>query len=216
MPTLLHISASPRGEDSESLALAQSFLDEFARQNPDHSLEHWDLWDGSLPEFGHLGAGAKMRIFAGAEPTGAQEIAWSRAGKAFERIAAADILVFSVPMWNAGIPYILKQLIDVVSQPGMVFSFDPVDGYSGLLRGKTAYTFYTSAVYGAGRAPAFGSDFQAPYLEDWLRWTGIDDIVSVEFRPNLATADAEAGRATAHAQARLAAGQVALSNALYL
>ena len=53
-------------------------------------------------------------------------------------------------MWNAGIPYILKQFIDVVSQPGMVFGFDPEPGYTGLLTGRKAAVVYTSAVYGAG------------------------------------------------------------------
>jgi len=96
-------------------------------------------------------------------------------------------------MWNASVPYKLKQLIDVVSQPGLVFSFDPVEGYTGLLTGRKAAVLYTAAIYGPGRTPAFGSDFQAPYLRDWLRWAGIDDITEVEFRPNLATADAETG-----------------------
>jgi FMN-dependent NADH-azoreductase len=123
----------------------------------------------------------------------------------FERFAAADIYLFSVPMWNAGIPYILKQFIDVVSQPGMVFGFDPELGYTGLLEGRRAVALYTSAVYGADRPRSFGSDFQAPYLEDWMRWAGIEDISSVEFRPNLATADAAAGRRLAHEQARAAA-----------
>jgi LacI family transcriptional regulator len=36
------------------------------------------------------------------------------------RFLAADRLLFSVPMWNAGIPYVLKQFIDVVSQPGAI------------------------------------------------------------------------------------------------
>lgn len=56
-----------------------------------------------------------------------------------------------------------------MSQPGQVFGFDPTDGYTGLLRGKKAAVIYTSAVYGDDRDPAFGSDFQSPYLEDWLR-----------------------------------------------
>ena len=43
----------------------------------------------------------------------------------FRRFDAADRYLFSVPMWNAGVPYILKQFIDVVSQPGLVFGFDP-------------------------------------------------------------------------------------------
>ena len=108
-------------------------------------------------------------------------------------------------MWNAGIPYILKQFIDVVSQPGMVFSFDPEHGYTGLVTGRKAAVVYTSAVYGAGRPPSFGADFQAPYLRDWLHWAGIADVTEIAFRPNLATADAETGRQSAHAAARDAA-----------
>jgi FMN-dependent NADH-azoreductase len=201
MDTLLHISASPRGEHSESLALGEAFLSAFRSANPSVPVETWDLWDGTLPAFGPAAANAKMAVFAGAEPQGAEAAAWQAARAAFERFNAADRYLFTVPMWNAGVPYILKQFIDVVSQPGMVFGFDPVAGYSGLLRGKKAAVIYTSAVYGPGRGPAFGSDFQAPYFADWLRWGGISDIVEVHFRPNLATADAETGRALARAQA---------------
>ena len=205
MTTLLHISSSPRSERSESLALAQTFLDTFEKVRPDVEVETWDLWDGTLPTFGPDGAGAKMQVFAGEEPLGAQQLAWQRARLAFERFSSADLYLFSVPMWNAGVPYILKQFIDVVSQPGMLFGFDPEFGYTGLLEGKRATAIYTSAVYGPGRGPAFGSDFQQPYLEDWMRWIGIDDITSVFFRPDLATADAAAGRVRAHEDARLAA-----------
>ena len=88
-------------------------------------------------------------------------------------------------------PYILKQFIDVISQPGLVFGFDPAAGYTGLLTGKKAAVIYTSAVYGDGRGPAFGADFQAPYFGDWLRWAGVTDVSEIQFRPNLATADAE-------------------------
>jgi FMN-dependent NADH-azoreductase len=105
-------------------------------------------------------------------------------------------------MWNAGVPYVLKQLIDVISQPGLVFGFDPEHGYTGLLRDKKAAVVYTSAVYGPGRGPAFGADFQRPFFDDWLRWAGVDDVTGIEFRPDLATADADTGRRAAHAAAR--------------
>ena len=202
MTALLHISASPRGEASESLAIARAFVTAFRGANPAASVDEWNLWDGSLPEFGPDGAGAKMRIFAGEDPVGPQEIAWHRARLTFERFAAADLYLFSLPMWNAGIPYIAKQFIDVVSQPGMVFGFDPQAGYSGLLGGRRAAVVYTSAVYGEGRPPAFGSDFQRPYFEDWLNWAGISDVSSIAFRPNLAIADAAPGREAAHDAAR--------------
>ena len=202
---LLHISASPRGARSESLAIAGTFLDTVREVHPHLAVEAYDLWDGTLPPFGPDAAAAKMAVFAGADPQGDEARAWRAATGAFRRFAAADRYLFSVPMWNAGVPYILKQFIDVVSQPGLVFGFDPDQGYTGLLTGKKAAVIYTSAVYGPDRGRAFGADFQATYLNDWLRWAGIDDITEIHFRPNLATADADAGRRAAHAQARDAA-----------
>ncbi|GAY08137.1 FMN-dependent NADH-azoreductase [Pseudonocardia sp. N23] len=202
MTRLLHVSASPRGTASESLAVARTFVDTFAATRPDATIDEFDLWDGTLPGFGPAAAAAKMAVFAGETPSGEGAAAWEAARATFARFDAADRYLFSVPMWNAGIPYVLKQFIDVVSQPGMVFGFDPEQGYSGLLTGKRAVVVYTSAVYGPGRGRAFGSDFQAPYLRDWLAWAGVDDVEEIAFRPNLVTADAEAGREAAHALAR--------------
>src|SRR6185436_13137773 len=199
---LLHISASPRGERSESLAIANTFLDVFREVHPDVEVEHFDLWDGTLPAFGPDAAAAKMALFAGESPTGD---AWRAAVDTFHRFDSADRYLFSVPMWNHGVPYILKQFIDVVSQPGLVFGFDPERGYTGLLKNKRAAVIYTSAVYGPERGPGFGNDFHATYFSDWLRWAGVDDIAEISFRPNLAIADAEPGRRAAHAAARDAA-----------
>ena len=205
MTRLLHISASPRGGSSESLALAGAFLDTYREIHPDHRIDTWNLWDGTLPEFGPAAAAAKMDVFAGVEPAGAGATAWRQARETFDRFAAADKYLFTVPMWNAGVPYILKQLIDVISQPGLVFGFDPERGYTGLVTGRPAAVIYTSAVYGEARGPAFGSDFQQPYFDDWLRWAGVTEITNVFFRPNLATADAETGRRLARADAVAAA-----------
>jgi FMN-dependent NADH-azoreductase len=202
MRKLLHVSASPRGSKSESLAIAATFLDSVREADPAPPIEEYDLWDGTLPAFGPDAAAAKMAIFAGGQPTGAAAKAWADAVATFRLFDDADHYLFSVPMWNAGVPYILKQFIDVISQPGLVFGFDAAEGYSGLLTGKRATMIYTSAVYGPDRGPAFGADFQAPYFEDWLRWAGITDVNQIHFRPNLATADAETSRRAAHAEAR--------------
>jgi FMN-dependent NADH-azoreductase len=199
---LLHISASPRGEQSESLAIARTFLEVYGELNPDVEIEHFDLWDGTLPAFGPEAAAAKMAVFAGQEPA---SDAWKAAVETFRRFASADRYLFSVPMWNHGVPYILKQFIDVVSQPGMVFGFDPERGYTGLLTGRKATVVYTSAVYGPDDRPGFGTDFQATYVKDWLNWAGVTDVTEVFFRPNLVVVDAETGRRAAHAAARDAA-----------
>jgi len=184
---LLHVSSSPRGAASESLAIARTFLDSYRETHPDAEADTFDLWDGSLPEFGPAAAGAKMTVFADEVPTGAQAIAWQAAQDTFHRFAVADHYLFSVPMWNASVPYVLKQFIDVVSQPGMVFAFDPDQGYTGLLTGKKAAVIYTGAVWGAERGSAFGRDFQQPFFDDWLCWAGVTDITTIRFQPNLAT-----------------------------
>lgn len=201
MSSLLHISASPRGSASESLAMASAFLDAYRAAHPHDEVQTWDLWDGTLPEFGPAAAGAKMSVFAGVEPAEEHALAWQAATRAFARFAAADAYLFSVPMWNTGVPYILKQFIDVVSQPGMVFGFDPVTGYSGLLTGRKAAVVYTSAVYGPVFRPGFGHDFQQMFFDTWLDWAGITDHTAITFRPNLVTADADTARRLAHEQA---------------
>jgi FMN-dependent NADH-azoreductase len=200
--TLLHIASSPRGADSDSLRIARVFTELYAENHPGAELDHWNLWDGSLPDFAE-GAKAKMTVFGGGTPAGEQGRAWARARAAFERFAAADRVLFSVPMWNGGIPYVLKQFIDVVSQPGWIFGVDPVTGYQHLLadRGTRVAVIYTSAVWGPGLGPEFGRDFQSTYFDDWLRWTGLSDISDIRFHPTL-TGDRAAEEAAALAKAR--------------
>ena len=199
---LLHISSSPRGTDSESLRIAKVFTDTYAESHPGAVVDHWDLWDATLPDMA-LGAKAKMTVFGGGTPVGPEGRVWAQARAAFDRFAATDRVLFSVPMWNAGIPYVLKQFIDVVSQPGWIFGVDPVEGYRHLLadRGTRVAVIYTSAVWGPGVGPEFGRDFQSTYFEDWLRWTGLTDVSDIRFHPTL-TGDRAAEDAAALARAR--------------
>ncbi|MBZ2195291.1 FMN-dependent NADH-azoreductase [Occultella gossypii] len=210
MPDLLHISSSPRGDASRSLALARTFTEAYRTTRPDAVIEHWDLWDGTLPAFGPAAAHAKMATIAGEPFTVDQEAAYRQIKDAFARFDAADSYLFSVPMWNATVPYILKQFIDVVSQPGLTFGFDPDSGYTGLLEGKRAVLIYTSDVWAPGRPPAFGSDFRQPYLETWLRWAGITDITAV--RQPAATAVADPDDLWHRSRAEVTAAAVALGS----
>ena len=202
MARLLHISSSPRGGDSESLRIAEVFTSAYEETHPGDLVQHWDLWDGSLPDFA-VGARAKMSVFGGHSLAGAEAEAWAAARRVFERFDSADRLLFSVPMWNAGIPYVLKQFIDVVSQPGWVFGVDPDTGYDHLLAGrrKRVAVVYTSAVWGPHLGPDFGSDFQSTYFTDWLRWTGLTDISDIRYHPTL-TGDRDMARQAADAVAR--------------
>ena len=202
MSNLLYVIGSPRGPKSESTAIAETFLDAYREANPAVEVDTLDLWHEPLPVYGPAGVEAKMSVFAGQRPEGEQGDAWSGVLRVFERFNAADRYLFAVPMWNHGVPWPLKHLIDTISQPGMVFGFDPENGYSGLLENKRAVVVYTGAVYYEGAPLSFGQDFHRSYFNDWLRWAGIDDVSEIRFQPNLVTADAGPGRRAAQARAR--------------
>ena len=197
MSTLLHVSASPRGALSDSRALAGAFLDTHRQAHPDVIVEELDLFDGKLPVFGHLAAEAKLAVFGGGQPSPEQQSEWDAARAVFDRFAAADAYLFSVPMWNAGVPYVLKQWIDIITQPGWVFSFTPDAGYSGLIRGKKAAVVYTSGVYQPGVPLAYGNDFHAAFFNDWLRYAGFTDVTEVRWQPTVVTASRDADKAAA-------------------
>lgn len=202
MSKLLYVISSPRGDQSESRAIGDEFLDAYRRSDPSLEVDVLDIWTEPLPLYGGQGVAAKMAVFAGQAPSGDQAAAWAEVQRIFARFNAADEYLFTVPMWNHGVPWVLKHLIDTISQPGMVFAFDPATGYAGLLAGKRAMVVYTSAVYHEGAPLAFGADFHRAYFNDWLRWAGVDDVSEVRFQPNLVTSDAEAARVAAKASAR--------------
>lgn len=115
----------------------------------------------------------------------------------FDQFAAADAYLFAVPMWNSGIPYVLKQWIDVITQPGWVFGFTPTEGYTGLIHGKKSAVIYTSGVYSPGVPLAFGADFHASYFSDWHRFAGITDVTEIRWQPTVLTATPDADRGAA-------------------
>lgn len=206
MSKLLYIIASPRGESSESTAVAEAFLQAYRERHPGLDVDTLDLWNEQLPVYGGKGAAAKMTVFGGGAPTGEESDAWADVQRVFERFDAADRYLFAVPMWNAGVPWVLKHFIDTITQPGMVFGFTPEAGYQPLLTGKRAVVVYTSGIYADGVPKAFGTDFHAAFFNDWLRFCGITDIHELRFQPTVLTGDPAGDRAAAHARARALAG----------
>lgn len=198
MKTLLHVIGSPRGANSQSAKVAAAYLGALTERRVDTL----DLWREPLPEFDGDKSAAKMTVITGGALGGATQTAWDEIQGIAARFTAADEYLFTVPMWNGGIPYRLKLYIDLITQPGILFGFDPATGYAGLLKGKKATVIYTSGVYAPGVAPAFGSDFHATYFDDWLRFIGITEVSRVRFQPTLLTTDPAAGLATAIAEAK--------------
>jgi FMN-dependent NADH-azoreductase len=178
---LLHVNSSPRGESSKSLAIAQAFLDPYQAHHPDLKVDTWDLFQEPMPDYATTAAAAKMAAFTGQELSPEQEVEWANCKIVYDRFSEADEYVFNVPMWNHGVPYMLKKWIDIITQPGWVFGFHPEHGYNGLVKGKRAFVIYTSGVYQTGGRPGFGSDFHASFFDDWLRFIGITDVTNLRY-----------------------------------
>ncbi|KAB7614716.1 FMN-dependent NADH-azoreductase [Amylibacter sp. SFDW26] len=205
MTKLLYIIASPRGEDSKSTQLAQTHIDALKLADPSLEVDTLDLWQEDLIDFDGDKAAAKMTFFGVGDMDSTRQSAWDQVVEITNRFTQADQYVFSVPMWNGGIPYKLKQYIDIITQPGLLFGFDPEQGYFGLLENKKASVFYTSGVYAPDADPKYGSDFHSAYLDWWLNVIGITDINTVRFQPSLVTADPDGELATALEAAAIAA-----------
>jgi FMN-dependent NADH-azoreductase len=172
-------------------------------------VERLNLWDDALPVYGGKGAAAKMTVFAGQTPTGEQAEAWADVQRVFAPFAEADEFLITVPMWNAGVPWELKHLIDTITQPGLVFGFDAAAGYTPLLTGRRAVVVYTSGVYSPDAPIQFGADFHAEFFNDWLRFIGVDDISQIRFQPTVLTADPDGDRDAALARARALGAELA-------
>lgn len=205
MKKLLYVKGSPRGERSRSSQVADAFLAAYRARNPTAVIEEVDLFATALPEFDGDRAAAKMSFFGDAAMNAKQKSEWEEIVAITQRFTAADEYLFAVPMWNSGIPYRLKQYIDIMTQPGLLFGFDPAKGYSGLLKGKSATVIYTSGVYSPGVAPEFGTDHHSTYFDEWLRFIGIEKINTVRYQPNIMTADPAAGLVVAREAAASAA-----------
>jgi len=209
MSKLLYVISSPRGAQSESTRIADEFLTAYLRARPGVEVERLNLWEHQLPVYGGKGAAAKMTVFSGRTPEGDQAEAWADVERVFTPFKEADEYVFTVPMWNAGVPWVLKHLIDTITQPGLVFGFDPARGYIPLLEGKRAVVVYTSGVYSPGAPIQFGTDFHAEFFNDWLRFIGVADVSEIRFQPTVLTADPDAARNAALARARELAAELA-------
>jgi FMN-dependent NADH-azoreductase len=186
MATLLYIEASPLKERSHTIEVARAFLDAYPRAHPHDTIETIDLWAEPLPAFDGATIEAKFAVLRKNEFTPLQQEKWEAVRAVARRFNAADKYVFSVPMWNFGVPYPLKHYIDVVTLAGENWTWTPEQGYRALLSGKRALLIYSSAgAYELGQPP-HAADFQKPHLRHWLAFIGVHDIHEINIAPTLA------------------------------
>ena len=184
MSKLLYIQASPRGARSKSIAVADAFIQVFQQNHPADTVEKINVFDADLCAFDGPVVQAKYNILHSRDHTREELSAWQAVERTIDQFRSADKYVFAVPMWNFGIPYRLKQYMDIVVQPGYTFSFSPEKGYKGLMSGREAFIAYARG--GEYSAPPFSDmNYQSTYLEAVLGFIGFSEIRSVVVEPTL-------------------------------
>ncbi|WP_025130216.1 FMN-dependent NADH-azoreductase [Pseudomonas sp. PH1b] len=212
MTQLLHIQCSPRLRRSASMEIARQFIQRYQQQVPSTEVRTLDLWSLDLAELDQTAMDAKYALLGGQPLSPAEQQAWAGLQELAAPLHEADLLVFSVPLWNFSIPYKLKHFIDLVSHQGILFSFDPERGLQGLLNNKTAVVSYARGLDFSARSdtPAQAFDFQKPYIEAWLNFIGVNEQHSLIVEKTILGAEMDlASRQAATCQAHALADQMA-------
>ena len=189
MSKLLYIQASPRIERSYSIAVADAFVSTYKQANPKDEIVTMNLFKKELPPFDGLTLQAKYTILHGQKHSPEELGAWRKVEDLIAEFKSADKYVMAVPMWNFGIPYRLKQYLDILVQPTYTFSYSPQEGYKGLVKGKPVFVAYSrGSAYLKGSVEE-GFDLQTKYLQLILGFIGLTDVRTLVVEPTLAGPD---------------------------
>lgn len=183
MSKLLYIQASPRGQRSKSIKVADAFVAEYAQSHPDDVVETLNVFEETIPSFDGMAVQAKYTIMHGKEHTQEELKAWKEVEKVIKQFKAADKYVLAAAMWNFSIPYRLKQYIDILVQPGYTFSYSEQSGYEGLVVDKPMLVVYARGGEYEGKGQAL--DLQKQYIELILGFIGFKNLQSIIVEPTL-------------------------------
>jgi len=183
MTNILRIDSSARIEGSVSRDLAAKVIARFG----DATVTTRDL-AGGLPLINEAWVGAN---FTPAETrTDAQKETLALSDTLIGEVKAADVLVIGVPVYNFGVPAVLKAWVDLIARAGVTFRYTEA-GPEGLLTGKRAVLVMASGGVEAGSA----YDHATTFLKTVLGFVGITDVTVV--RATGLAVDAQASLATA-------------------
>ena len=94
--------------------------------------------------------------------------------KLVEELMAADVVVIGAPVYNFGIPAVLKSWVDMIGRVGRTFKYTS-SGPEGLLQGKKAIIVSASG----GTPLGSGIDFCTPYMKHIMGFVGITDVTVI-------------------------------------
>ncbi|MFD4431667.1 FMN-dependent NADH-azoreductase [Nocardia sp. NPDC058497] len=177
MVQLLQLDASPRRSRSHTRTLVREFAERWSEGGPGNTVIRRDLGHEPPP---HLTEDWIAAAFTTpGERTTQMREALAYSDQLVDELFASDVLVLGVPMYNFGVPAMLKAYIDQIVRVGRTFSFDPEAAapYTPLVSGKRAFVIVGTgdAGYEMG-GPLASANHVEPYLRTALGFIGIDEV----------------------------------------
>lgn len=180
---LLHIIATPRAHESNTLRVANAFLESLHAKYPDLSVDVVDLFNQDLPAIAGENIRTKYTVMAGQPIDKRHKESWSQIELLIQHFISADIYLISTPMWNFSIPYALKYYIDCIVQPGYLYKYNEKGQAVPLVLGKKMVCITSrGGDYSMGN-PFHTYDFQEPYLRAIFGFIGITDMHFINAQP---------------------------------
>jgi FMN-dependent NADH-azoreductase len=172
---LLHVIATPRGLASNTARVSSCLLE--ALRDEDDSLEvtTLDLFRADLPSVAGKNIESKYRLMTGQAIDDAHQESWSQIERTIQQFLEADVYLFTVPMWNLGIPYALKYYIDAIVQPGYLFRYTADGQVEGLVKDKTMLLVVSSGS-DYTTEPYASFNFVESYLRAIFGFVGLTDV----------------------------------------
>lgn len=168
---LLVIEASPSGQLSASREVARYLLEHL--QPHSSNIVRRDLTSDPLP---HITGPVVEASFTPEEKRTNEHVAALKTSDAvIDEVIAADTIVISTPMWNFGVPSVLKAWLDHLSRAGRTFSF-ATGVPKGLLDPKKKVYFVLSSGSRFSSGPFAGYDFAVPPIKAVLGFLGLSNI----------------------------------------
>lgn len=176
MTHVLHIDTSPRFDRSHSRSLAREFLEQWKLHHPESTITHRDLAHHPVPYIDDTWVTAKFTSTDEYTPELTAAIALS--DELIDEFLAADRYVLSTPMYNFGIPAVLKSYIDYIVRPRRTFAVVP-NGFQGLVTNRKMILVQARGSDFRPGSAYDGVNFQEPYLKTVFGFIGITDIESI-------------------------------------
>ncbi|MFI5502693.1 FMN-dependent NADH-azoreductase [Nocardia asteroides] len=177
MAQLLQLDASPRGSRSHTRTLVREFVDRWVQARPGDTVIRRDLGHQPPPHLTEEWIAAAFTTPERRTPAMHATLAYS--DHLVDELLATDVLVLGVPMYNFGIPAMLKAYLDSVIRVGRTFAFDPAAAapYTPLTAGKRAFVIVGTGDTGYELGgPLAHMNHVEPHLRTALGFIGIDEI----------------------------------------